>query len=180
MSRRRARRSCIGGAELATAARSLLWLEQVCRKSHLSATLQQRRHVNTSVMCSSTNSSCKHCCTARSHFCLRVCACVCGGNQQPQAIAHSQTCLQPEYGASQTRTICNLVNCILTIIFENGSGTPSGHTLLWHELCMKPIHRGTFATTHTQLKAKKKEFLLVRHKSCSGCQDTSQPLMTRK
>ena len=59
MSRSSASRSCMAGAELATAARSFLWLEQVCRNSQRRATLQQRRQVNTSVMCSSTNSSCR-------------------------------------------------------------------------------------------------------------------------
>ena len=39
---------------------------------------------------------------------------ICGGNPQPEAIGHSQTCLQPESGASRTCTVCSLVNWEMT------------------------------------------------------------------
>ena len=34
---------------------------------------------------------------------------ICGCSLQPEAIGHSQTCLQPESGASQSYTLCGLV-----------------------------------------------------------------------
>ena len=36
------------------------------------------------------------------------------GNPQPEAIGHSQTCLQPESGAGQSCTVCSLVNWEMT------------------------------------------------------------------
>ena len=39
---------------------------------------------------------------------------ICGGNPQPEAIGHSQTCLQPESGASRTCTVCSLVKWEMT------------------------------------------------------------------
>ena len=39
---------------------------------------------------------------------------ICGGNPQPEAIGHSQICLQPESGASRTCTVCSLVNWEMT------------------------------------------------------------------
>ena len=95
MSNRRARTSCIGGAELATAARSFLWLEQVCRKSHLSATLQQRRQVNTSVMCSSTNCSCGVAQRIHALLRLKLCSVPCIASHLAQLAEIRMGCCEP-------------------------------------------------------------------------------------